>query len=1081
MRRSPRRNNRPLKAEKLQSRELLAGDPTIYPVDGGLVDVASFGAFPDDGVDDTGAIQAALDAADQQASNLVVSLAPGQYDVSDTLQWPPRFRRLILEGAGSEHTTIRLSDQTQGYDDADAPKAVLNTHGREGVGQGFRNSIRGLTVDVGVGNPGAMAIAFNANNQGSIRDVKLVSSDPDGAGARGLDLSQNGQIGPFYIDTLSVEGFDYGIFDQRGSRSITAVNVSLRNQNVAGLLNDGQVWNLEDFTSENSVSAIVSQGSRAVLNVINADIATMPALDGSFAPAIVGETAVYLRDVQVSGSEVIVEEPAGGGLTVSDVGPVVDEWFLGDGQAIFPSTTDRSLNLQLQSEPAIPLERDLSRWANPVDYGAVGDGLSDDTAAIQAAIDDPAKNTVYLPGGLTFRIDGRLEVRGNTERLTGLESRITGSGEIAIVDGTAEAIIIERLDNRESGSSDRVRIQQETRRDVVLSSLSGFRFDRIATGADELGDLFLTDVVGSPFKFEVPNQRVYARQLNVEIQETNIENAGADLFIFGLKTEKEGTKILTRDGGRTELIGAHILSNNPWDQETPLFKVLDAQATFVGVRNLPNSGEDDPYIILLEETRGEITEQFLRSENPTGGVLGLLAATDGKVGKWTFEGDATDSVGQSDGVLNQVDIVPGAIELGGDFGFESSLAVGEVDAPVQDLDELTVTGWLRTSHRGRARGVFDVGTTDENQRGEISIVYRGGQLELIAPDVIGDERFRAGVEVGDGTWHHFALTLGDSAQWYIDGEQTATLSNGFSTLSLRDLQRLLVGESYNSNDERLSFSGQLDEFQLFNRALSADEIRAQFDEESAIAPLATCDQSNHGAVDELLASWSLDGDVIDSADQFTGIANDVDFEAGIESLAASLDHESSIALETEDFRLCEFTLVGWLRTESTSRRGVFHLRSGDGDDFRRGGWTVYVADGELVFEAQDLIGEGRFRSGREIADGQWHPFAMTVRPGDRIEWFLDGEETPTAVIDSVADFEFRDLSEGAIGGRFFHGESRLPFDGQLDELRIFNRALSGDEIRAELFRPIGASAFLPGSNDSDDDQESLISEAAELF
>ncbi|MEL6105528.1 MAG: LamG-like jellyroll fold domain-containing protein [Planctomycetota bacterium] len=1087
MRRFTGRKRRVLRTESLETRQLLAGNPTAYPDDGGLIEVASFGAFPDDGIDDTAAIQAALDAADAQASNLVVYLAPGRYDVSETLQWPPRFRRLILEGSGSEHTTIRLADQLPGYSDPTNPKAVINTHGRDGVGQGFRNSIRGLTVDVGIGNAGAMGVAFNANNQGSIRDVSIVSSDPNGLGARGLDLSQNGQIGPFYIDALSVEGFDYGIFDQRGSRSITAVDVSLKDQRIAGLFNDGQVWNLEGFESSNTVPAIVSQGSRAILNVIDAELKTQPASDGLFEPAIVGQQSIYLRDVTVSGSEVIVADPAGDGvnvLTVSEVGSFVHEWSATGGQSIFPSTIDGSLNLRRLPEPELPLDADLSRWANPLDYGAVGDGLADDTAAIQAAIDDSTKSTVYLPGGNAFRIEGRLELRGNIERLIGLESRVTGDGEIAIVDGSSETVFIERLDNRESQSSDRVRIRQATQRTVVLSSLSGFRFDQLATGASELGDLFLTDVVGSPFRFEVPDQRVFARQLNVEIQETNIDNAGADLFVLGLKTEKEGVKILSRDGARTELIGAHILSNNPWDQAAPLFRVEDAQATFVGVRNVPNSTQDDPYLILLEETRGESTRQFLRSDNPTGGVLGLLSANDGLVGHWAFEEDGGDSVGQNHGTLIDVELVPGAIDVGGEFSHSSVLDVNPVDQPLETLDAFTVTGWLRTHQRGRPTGVLDLSTHVDDQPGDLAILMRGGQLEAHLPQLLGEHRFRAGVEIDDGTWHHFALTVdaGDALHWYIDGQRTdSSVAVEIDQQALLGLQRLLIGQSFNGNGEQLSFRGQLDAFRIFDRALSSEEVRARFAEESPLVPLADCGQPLPNPTDDVLAEWSLDGDVDDGQNRFTGFGDAVDFEEGVEGLAASLDHQSSIDLETSDLELCEFTLSGWVRTDSTSRRGIFHLRSGDGDDYRRGGWAVYLSGGELVFESEDLIGSQRFRSHRELADGQWHSFAITVRPGERIDWYIDGEESPSATIESVGRFEFRGLDRGAIGGRFFHGESRLPFAGELDEFRLFDRALSGAEIRTNLATGSSAGSILATFDDSDDEQEPIESGTISLF
>ena len=59
------------------------------------------------------AIQDAIEAAG--TSNRIVFLDAGTYDVSDTLQWPSRFRRLILEGSGAEHTVIRLADDASEF------------------------------------------------------------------------------------------------------------------------------------------------------------------------------------------------------------------------------------------------------------------------------------------------------------------------------------------------------------------------------------------------------------------------------------------------------------------------------------------------------------------------------------------------------------------------------------------------------------------------------------------------------------------------------------------------------------------------------------------------------------------------------------------------------------------------------------------------------------------------------------------------------------------------------------------------------------------------------------------------------
>lgn len=70
---------------------------------------------------------------------------------------------------------------------------------------------------------------------------------------------------------------------------------------------------------------------------------------------------------------------------------------------------------------------------NVLDYGAVGDGIADDTAAIQAAIDASAGTTVVLPVG-TYKIT-------STIRIADSETSIVGLGRPSIGSTNAGAII----------------------------------------------------------------------------------------------------------------------------------------------------------------------------------------------------------------------------------------------------------------------------------------------------------------------------------------------------------------------------------------------------------------------------------------------------------------------------------------------------------------------------------------------------------------------------------------------------------------------------------------------------------------
>jgi len=68
-----------------------------------------------------------------------------------------------------------------------------------------------------------------------------------------------------------------------------------------------------------------------------------------------------------------------------------------------------------------------SEWRNVKDFGAVGDGKTDDTAALQKAFENLGHGSVvYLPAG-TYRITDTLKWRGERGRLTG--TAVIGCGE----------------------------------------------------------------------------------------------------------------------------------------------------------------------------------------------------------------------------------------------------------------------------------------------------------------------------------------------------------------------------------------------------------------------------------------------------------------------------------------------------------------------------------------------------------------------------------------------------------------------------------------------------------------------------
>jgi hypothetical protein len=445
-----------------------------------------------------------------------------------------------------------------------------------------------VTVDVGSGNPDAIGINFMANNQGTLDNVQIVSRD--GQGAIGLNLAPD-ENGPLLVKDVEVVGFDVGIRTFNPTASQTLEGIKLVNQNLYGWQNYNQAVFVRDLESINAVPVIWNQPDGA---------SDFTLLDGTLTgigaaaqePAIHNQKTMYVQNLNTSGYELAILQDDQGRGNPSQPDGYVEEWMARDGFATLFNAPESAFELPVFETPEVPWDN-LSDWVSP--QSTPNDGL-DDTAAIQAAIDSGA-STVYLPNGV-WDLNGTVELRNNVQRLVGTEATLTGNGTIKVVQGNSDTIFIDRL---EAGS---ISLVQDSTRTMVMSNLI---IDEYFNTAQGTGDLYIQDVSGGPWTFT--NQNVWARQINPETVETpRIKNDDSNLWIFGYKTEDEGTLIETVNGGKTELYGAYIL--NGTFGEVPAFINNESSLSYVSASF--RSFDGDPIPIGVEETQNLET---LQTEN----------------------------------------------------------------------------------------------------------------------------------------------------------------------------------------------------------------------------------------------------------------------------------------------------------------------------------------------------------------------------------------------------------------------------------------------------------------------------------
>ncbi|NJL70300.1 MAG: hypothetical protein HC888_01220 [Candidatus Competibacteraceae bacterium] len=580
---------------------LKGAENIIFPKDFGHVDVTKppYNAKGDGISDDTAAIQKAL--LENQGS--IIYLPNGRYLISDTLRWPGSnptgthdYKYTALQGQSRAGTIIQLRDQAPGFDSARKSRPVIWT-GPEPA-QRFSNEVFNLTVDTGTGNPGASGLHFNASNSGGIYDVTVISGD--GHGVTGIDFGFTGEVGPLLARNIKVVGFDVGISTASGVNSQTLENIELKNQNVAGIRNAGQVLSIRNLESLNAVPAILA--ANGLLSIENATLTGLGEADET--SAIINGGWLNVRSITAPGYKQAIQNNAGN--KQSPEGVKVAEF-------VTPSP-----EIGFASPPVQPLpvrETPESPWESPDQWVSIRKFIKEGVSAskaLQEAIDSGAQ-TIYLPGG-GYKFDSTVVLRGKLRRLIGekawinLEPDFRQSGHpiFRLEDGDSPTVWIERLNTDFSAGKMRF-LDHESKRTLVLRQVSiNLHAGKTGTGyraGENAGTVFIEDVVGPAWEFR--KQDVWARQLNAEVNGTHIYNDGANLWILGLKTERTGTIIDTRGGGRTEVFGGLIY--NIGQHGEPMFTVENGtlSATVAEMHYA-----DMPYQQFVVEKRGSSIKNY---------------------------------------------------------------------------------------------------------------------------------------------------------------------------------------------------------------------------------------------------------------------------------------------------------------------------------------------------------------------------------------------------------------------------------------------------------------------------------------
>jgi hypothetical protein len=456
----------------------------------GLLSIAHYGADPTGEADATAAIQQALFEA--RDYGYVVYVPSGTYRLTDTLsinmvahfreraqKWAPivNTANAIIGQTDGPRPVFRLDDNASAFSEPANPKPMVDIwqHNtpevdlalRErhfGQSWGFHQTFRNINLDLGHGNRGAVGISINGAQGSSLEDVEIQARDGY-AGVWSIPGRSMGAV------NVTVRGGQYGIYLHRNNQSIL-VGCKLIGQSKLALRVSYNMTpqTLVGFHIEKESGPILQLsrgGNQAGENFAFYD-GTIVITGDSDRPIIDNRAgkSLYLRNVYVRGAKTVVDSPDP--LTVDDA----DGWQRLEEYAYADRGGDHPAFMLIDGEQS---QRTISRvspaGAPPDDlisqhtweklpsfkdddtvsvkdssFGAKGDGKTDDTAAIQKAIDTHEK--VFLPAGM-YAISQPLRLRKDT-KLFGLALKNTAIVQADSWKPTQEVAMITTPSSKES-------------------------------------------------------------------------------------------------------------------------------------------------------------------------------------------------------------------------------------------------------------------------------------------------------------------------------------------------------------------------------------------------------------------------------------------------------------------------------------------------------------------------------------------------------------------------------------------------------------------------------------------------------
>jgi hypothetical protein len=489
--------------------------------------------------------------------------------------------------------------------------------------------------------------------------------------------------------------------------------------------------------------------------------------------------------------------------------------------------------------------------------------------------------------------------------------------------------------------------------------------------------------------------------------------------------------------------------------------------------------------------------------------------TTGLVGHWKLDETTGTTVidyasnnitgSMANGLDASADSLDGRIDSGLVFdGIGHRIDLGNDNALSFD-DNTTISAWIYPYSWGEFNAGQDYGTIFDRRDGGGTGVYwaitngAGGSSNGMFAWYSGipDSPQTTVDAIKLNQWQHVVLSIdNDVATFYVNGANVTEPGDDTINLQASPGTNAYIGSTGGASQ---SFDGIIDDVRIYSRALTAEDIAELYSrwdghirynmdfrvpEYFASGDWIAMSQtpiSDRG----LVGHWKLDdatfGDAIDSS----GLGNDGTTNGGLfygssGQIAYSMEFDG-----VDDFidvpnngnleNFSALTITAWINPDGQGQdagsRVLSKSDAGAGDNYA----LIYGDDAAPAFKPWFRIETDGDNQTNIVADnviptGEW-THAAGVWDGSFMYLYVNGAEAATPVAKSgVLDADGNDLTIGS----HLNSPANRRFDGEIDDVRLYNRALSASEINAlynygtrfdNTWSQVGADLNIIGVND----------------